>query len=211
MSNAISRHIPNPNRYNFLPRVRDKSGALTWGYFGRIEPDKGFVSDLFEAADRIHRHSGARWIVAGKGSMQDALTSFARTRPWVDFRGLLPEDQMAQAFDAIDVLALPSLWPENFPGILVQALGNGVPAVGFDIGGIPEVIDHGKTGIVAPFKDFQALSDAILSLDADRDRLKNMSIAALDAANRYDADKLEGQLLELVTQVVSRQDFSALP
>lgn len=90
LPNAVQRHIPNPNRYQFSPRVREGSDTLAWGSFGRIEPDKGFTPELFAMADRLHQVCGARWIVAGKGSKDGELRSFAATRPWVDYRGQLP-------------------------------------------------------------------------------------------------------------------------
>lgn len=199
---AVKRHIPNPNRYQFSPRVREGSATLTWGSFGRIEPDKGFTPQLFAMADRLHEVCQARWIVAGKGSMDGELRRFAESRPWVDYRGQLPEAKMREAFDAIDVLAMPSLWPENFPGILVQALGNGVPVAGFAIGGIPEIIEHEATGLIVPFADFNRLGDAILALDKDRALLNRLSAAALQAADRYAPDTLDRRLLALVDELM---------
>ncbi len=194
---ANRHHIPNPNRYTVLPRVRDHRDTLCLGYIGRLEADKG-VAGLIGIADRLHGECGLRLVIAGQGRLSETVSAFAATRPWVDFRGQVPAEAVHHVYDAVDVLAIPSLWPENFPGVVVHALGSGLPCVGFDIGGIPEVIDHGETGFVVGFGDFAALADRIIALDRDRALLAALSRAALAASARYDAALLGQRWIDLI-------------
>lgn len=69
--------------------------------------------------------------------------------------------QAAQVFSACDVFVLPSL-SENLPNTIMEAMACGVPCVGFDVGGIPEEIDHKQNGYVARYRDSEDLEHGIV-------------------------------------------------
>lgn len=207
LDHAICHHIPNPNRYRLVPRIRDHHYPLVLGFIGRLDIDKG-IAGLLAHADRLHQQTGLKLMIAGAGHLAQSVADFAAQRPWVDFRGQVPGDRVHEVYDSIDILTTPSLWPENLPGSLVQALGCGIPAVGFDIGGIPEVIDHGRTGLVAPFGDFAALCDRIVELHHDRNLLARLSRNALRAADRYDPDMLGQRWIDLVNTIAGTQTIT---
>lgn len=71
------------------------------------------------------------------------------------------EKQMAQLYNAVDLYVTPSL-EENLPNTIMEALACGTPCVGFEIGGIPEMIDHHKNGYVAQYKSAQDLAEGII-------------------------------------------------
>jgi glycosyltransferase involved in cell wall biosynthesis len=194
---ARFEHLPNPNRYVLAPRVRDHAQHLALGFIGRLEADKG-LSGLLGIADRLHAQIGMRLVVAGKGAMQAEFERFAAERPWVEYHGFVAAERICEIYDRIDVLALPSLWPENFAGVLVQALGNGAPQIGFSIGGTPEIIEDGITGYVVDFGDFDAVAARMIALSADRNLLKRMSEASLVSFQRYDDRVLRARLADLV-------------
>ena len=62
------------------------------------------------------------------------------------------EERIVKVYNAADVFVLPSL-SENLPNTIMEAMACGVPSIGFDIGGIPEEIDHLETGYVAAYRD----------------------------------------------------------
>jgi glycosyltransferase involved in cell wall biosynthesis/tetratricopeptide (TPR) repeat protein/GT2 family glycosyltransferase len=70
------------------------------------------------------------------------------------------ENQLAKAYSAADVFVLPSL-EDNLPNTLIEAMACGVPVVGFKVGGIPEIIDHQKTGYLVEPKDIGRLIEGI--------------------------------------------------
>lgn len=194
---ALCHHIPNPNTYTTIKRVRDHHDPLKLGYVGRLEPDKG-VLGLLDIADQLHAACGIRFIIAGKGELTGQVEAFAATRPWVDYRGQVPPDAVHHVYDAIDILAIPSLWPENFPGVAVHAMSSGAPCIGFAIGGIPEVIDHDQTGFVVPFGDFAALGRRVIELDRDRALLARLSRTSLETCERYEPTQLARRWLDLI-------------
>ncbi|MFM7152870.1 MAG: glycosyltransferase, partial [Bacteroidota bacterium] len=60
--------------------------------------------------------------------------------------------EMAAVYAACDVFVIPSL-EENLPNTIMESLACGTPVVGFRVGGIPEITEHGVTGLVSPAKD----------------------------------------------------------
>lgn len=68
--------------------------------------------------------------------------------------------KIVDLYNAVDVFVLPSL-SENLPNTIMEAMSCGVPCVGFDVGGIPEMIDHLQNGYVARYKDAASLAEGI--------------------------------------------------
>lgn len=68
--------------------------------------------------------------------------------------------KIVDVYNAVDVFVLPSL-SENLPNTIMEAMSCGVPCVGFDVGGIPEMIDHLQNGYVARYKDAASLAEGI--------------------------------------------------
>ncbi len=78
------------------------------------------------------------------------------------------DNQIVDIYNASDVFVLPSL-SENLPNTIMEAMACGVPSVGFKVGGIPEMIDHKKTGYVANYRDAKDLAVGIYWTLAEAD------------------------------------------
>ena len=74
--------------------------------------------------------------------------------------GYIDSDKMPDIYNAADVYITPSL-QENLPNTIMEAMSSGTPCVGFNIGGIPEMIDHKLTGYVAEYKSSEDLAKGI--------------------------------------------------
>jgi len=108
---------------------------MTFGYLGRINVEKG-VGTLLDAC-RMLPADGWRLLVAGKEpSASESLQPMAAGLP-VDFMGFVPPRNL---FDQIDVLVVPSIWAEPLPRTILEAYAMGVPVIGADSGGIPDLI-----------------------------------------------------------------------
>jgi glycosyltransferase involved in cell wall biosynthesis len=130
------------------PKTRD---VLFIGNFAH--KDKG-LDYLIEAVQMI---PDTRLVVVGNGSQI--------TQPQVSYTGVLHDDKLVKRIQASRVLVLPSITDsESFGMVLLEAMACGVPAIGSDIGGIPTVIDNGKTGLLVPPCDVSGLAEAITSL-----------------------------------------------
>ncbi len=100
-----------------------------------------------------------------------------------------PVDQerlLSLVYSAADVFVIPSL-QDNLPNTVIESLACGTPVVGFDVGGIPEMVEPGRTGWLAPVGDAAALADAIAAALEHADTLPAMARTCRAAAvDRYD-------------------------
>jgi glycosyltransferase involved in cell wall biosynthesis len=117
-------------------------------FAGRLAPEKG-IATLIAAAGL----SGQRVRIAGTGPDDAALRALAKqVGANVEFLGYLSGQALHEAIAGAKALVLPSEWYENAPVSLLEAYALGRPVIGTDIGGIPELIRNGETGLIAkPF------------------------------------------------------------
>src|SRR4029450_831159 len=85
----------------------------------------------------------------------------------VTFHGRLPKDQLFDLLRASSVALVPSTWYENQPMAVLEGLAVGLPVIGSDLGGIPELVDEGQDGLLVPPGHDKALAPAIGDLISD--------------------------------------------
>ncbi len=154
-------------------RLRDRleipAGRTVIGHLATLDPNKG-TNDLVLAVARLNATRPAEdpvhLILAGPSS--PCFERFLAERPegsspWVSNLGPLALDDRAEFYDAIDVFAMPSR-TDSFGIVFLEAWANGLPVVAADAGGVPEVVEHGHTGLLVPFGDLERLADALQQL-----------------------------------------------
>ena len=159
-------------------------GAPLLVFFGRLEWEKG-IQDLIAALPAIRStHPGTRVVLAGRGSMTEALLAQARklrVRRAVHFAGHLPDLELAALLAAADAAVLPSRY-EPFGIVALEATAAGAPLVASTAGGLAEVVLPGETGLAFAPGDLPGLVNAVRAVldepiaarrraDAARDRL----------------------------------------
>ncbi len=121
----------------------------------------------------------AHLVVAGSGPLAAAVGERAAALGVADHVSLLGHrDDVVQVLGALDVLVLTS-HDEGIPGIVVEAAMAGCPVVTVPVGGVAEVVSHGRTGIVLDGWEVDPMVEAVAGLLADRGRLAEMGAAAL--------------------------------
>jgi colanic acid/amylovoran biosynthesis glycosyltransferase len=124
----------------------------------------------------------------------------------VHFLGPRTESEVRDALQHADLFVLPSIIArdgqmEGLPVALMEALACGVPAVSTTLSGIPEIIKHGVTGLLAPPGDAQALADTIASTLRDPDGTSKRARAGRDLVEReFDSDRT----VKLLTDILLR-------
>jgi glycosyltransferase involved in cell wall biosynthesis len=147
---------------------------------GRLSPEKA-QSGLIDAfATLAARHPGWRLVLVGDGPDRQALEQQVERSGLgdrVEFVGRLPERATLVAIARSDLLVLPSFM-EGLPVVLMEAMALGVPVVSSNVAGIPELIDHGTTGLLFPASDWNALSAAIERMITDPAQGRQMAAMA---------------------------------
>jgi glycosyltransferase involved in cell wall biosynthesis len=138
-------------RYGFVPfPVRTKTphaGRVRIGFVGTLVWHKG-VHVLLDAV-RLLPPDSFELTIHGDPNVFPPYVEDLRRRAAqlpVRFAGAFDQEQAAQAYAAMDVLVVPSLWLENSPLVIQEAFMCGVPVIGARIGGIPELVDDQVNG-----------------------------------------------------------------
>jgi glycosyltransferase involved in cell wall biosynthesis len=150
---------------------------------GRFVPEKGH-RHLLKAAARVERAKpGVHWILVGCGELEGELRAQARRlglEAQVHFAGW--RDDVADVLALCDIVVLPSE-SEGFGRVLVEAMAMAKAVVAAAVGGVPEIVLDGETGILVPSAAPAPLADAVRSLLDDPARA-----ARLGAAGRARAE-----------------------
>ncbi len=142
-------------------------GVVTVGFLGRLEKQKGAAYLIRAAAAVRGRNLNVRFLIAGDGTLRGELERLAarlQVADVVEFVGW--KRDVARFLSQIDILAMPSLW-EAFGLSAAEAMAVGKPVIASRIEGLPEVVEEGRTGILVPPADSDALARAIEDLAAD--------------------------------------------
>jgi glycosyltransferase involved in cell wall biosynthesis len=131
-------------------------------FVGRIEPQKG-MAELLEAFERVHaQRPDVTLALIGDGVWRKRAENLrARFGNRLVVAGALPLPEVAKWMTACDVFTLPS-HAEGTPNVILEALASGRPVVATSIGGIPDVLENPKSGILVPPRDASALARALL-------------------------------------------------
>ena len=147
------------------PTVRQDGGTLL--FVGRLVPEKGLAFLL-----RSLSGLGGAWrlVVNGDGPALGATIELARRLKLLDriaFEGWTSRERLLEDYAAADVVIVPSVWPEPFGLVGIEAMSYGTPVVAFRGGGIPEWLSHGETGFLVQNGDVVDLRQRIAELLAD--------------------------------------------
>ncbi len=160
----------------------------------RLPP--GAVSvDLFGAVTAYHGDDGYRQVL-------EPLLARVPAR----VHGSLPHESVAHALGTLDVLVVPSIWPENSPLVIREAFLAGVPVLASRIGGIPEIVEHGRGGLLFRPGDSDDLAQRLTQL-LEMPGLLDQLRATIPEVRTIEADVEETRALYL--ECVSRRPTAA--
>ncbi len=155
---------------------REQSSRIRCLAVARLIERKG-LGDLIRALALLERGRFELEIVGGGADrqvLQDLATQLGVATD-VRFLGPLPRIQVAERYRAADLFTLPSS-AEAFGNVFAEALASGLPIVGSATGGIPDLVEHGRNGLLVPSGDVQALAGAIRYLADDPELRAQMAL-----------------------------------
>ncbi len=168
-------------------------------YVGKFSPGKG-TADLVAAARRIApAMPDVRFVFAGEGELP-------ADGPPFQVLGPLPNREVLALYPVADVVVVPSVIPDSLSRVILEAMAAGRPVVGTRVGGTPELVAHGDTGLLVERGDPAGLAHAIASLLADAElgrRLGANARARLDALR--DRGGSLDRMLDVYAEVLREQ------
>ena len=185
---AVEDYAPDPvRRQRYRRELGYSPEELLFICLARFYPQKNHKTLLEGFAAGPGRLPAARLLLAGDGDLREAAEAQARSLGIADkVRFLGRRDDVAALLGAADAFVLASLWEGN-PLSVMEAMAAGLPVVVTSVGGVPELVEHERSGILVPPGDAQALSAGMMRLAADSFlRQSYGASAAKRAKERFD-------------------------
>lgn len=177
------------------------------GMVGRLSPEKGYRYFLEAAALVRPRKPGARFVIVGGGPERGEIADKVRE---LGLDGVLLmtgfRADVGEIMGALDVLVLAST-AEGLGLVILEAMAAGKPVVATRVGGIPEAVEDGVTGLLVPPGDPGAMAGAILALAADRARAAEMG----RAGRKRVEEKFSGRAMAEETARIYREVLGRTP
>jgi glycosyltransferase involved in cell wall biosynthesis len=160
------------------PRAPRDSGPVRIGFVGTLVWHKG-VHVLLEAARSLHGNFEIH-LHGDATVFPDYVASLHRAAAGVPvvFHGGFDRAHVTEVYNTLDVLVVPSLWPENSPLVIHEAFMHGVPVVGSRSGGIPDLVVEGVNGLLADAFSPGSLAAALQRLVSDPGLRTRLAAAA---------------------------------
>jgi glycosyltransferase involved in cell wall biosynthesis len=190
---------------NFAPGQR-RTTELTLGFIGHLGQHKGL--DVLLHALSLMDASQVRLLVVGTGEDAERFQTFCHERgldPYVTFYGHVENRRIATIYQQIDVLVVPSVWPENSPVTITEAMASGIPVIASDVGGIGELVEDGVTGYLIPLRDSLAIADRIGRFLARPELLKTMGERALAKIQAYQLRQQVERIVDVYQEVIAQR------
>jgi glycosyltransferase involved in cell wall biosynthesis len=161
--------------------ARTTAGHTRLGYVGQIKPHKG-VDLLVDAAINL-LNAGYDLSLELWGSESEApeYTALLKERtaayPTIQWKGRYLGSAVWTVLSSLDVLVVPSRWYENSPNAILEAYEMGLPVVGTNLGGMSELVEHEKTGLVFTLNDAADLQEQLKRLLTEPGLLERLRAA----------------------------------
>lgn len=160
---VIYNGVPEPS---WRRRPRDPLRPWNIGVIGRVEPEKGQMEFVSAARILSLEFDNCRFVVAGAPLFSgpgyfERVRAASRDLPF-EFVGW--QNDAGAIFSQLDLLVVPSSDIDSTPRVVIEAFSGGIPVVAFPAGGIPEILEDGKTGFLAARPSPAALASRIQSV-----------------------------------------------
>jgi glycosyltransferase involved in cell wall biosynthesis len=139
--------LKNLNR--FVIKVKGKK-EISLLYVGKIEEQKG-VFRLIEDVKKLPKN--LHLLIVGSGEREEKLKKEIEGVTNIKYTGQKSKTELNDYYKNADILVVPSLCFENRPQVIIEAYKNNLPVIAHKIGGIPEIVINGETGMLIDNKD----------------------------------------------------------
>lgn len=170
------------NQKNIKQKARQKSNEnITIGFIGRLVSEKGLhilVDSLLLLNNKEELKLKLR--VAGHINNDYSNELFSKYRSFVgrceiDWLGWIPNQELSHFFNSIDVLVVPSIWYDNTPSVLIEAIAHGCPVICSDVPSMTHIIKNDMNGLVFKINDSHDLASKIENFSQSQSVIDKLS------------------------------------
>jgi glycosyltransferase involved in cell wall biosynthesis len=181
---------------NIIKKIKD-SGSIKFGYIGLLSYHKGteFLLNAFKESNAADLHLFGRGITTDYENYLKERYKSER----ITFHGFV---KTGEAFKIIDVLIVPSLCYDSLPRVIYEAYSSGVPVIGSNRGGTPEIIDAGKTGYVYNPDSAEDLLEKVQIFLNKPEIIEEMSLNCLKKAEDFLPDSVLKKYISIYNDVI---------
>ena len=202
--NAINTNLFRPRPKKFVREKLNLPADKKLLLFGSVKiTDKRKGIDYLIEACRLIARNHAEFngrlgvVVMGRNAEQyESLFPF----PTYKMNYISNEKELVDIYNAVDLYVTPSL-QDNLPNTIVEAMACGIPCVGFNVGGIPEMIDHLHNGYVAQYQSAEDLANGILWTLTEGDYDSLSAAACRKAVSTYSESTVAGQYIRIYNHI----------
>jgi glycosyltransferase involved in cell wall biosynthesis len=202
---AAFQPLPTNRRAELRAQVGLGPDDFAIGVIANLYPVKAHSTLLNAAARLAFDWPEVRFVLIGEGSERPGLVQQAAAAGIAD-RVLMP-GRLAHEPGVPGILDIAVLTSreEGFPNFVVEAMAAGRPVVATAVGGVPDAVEHGVTGLLVPEGDDQELANALISLLRDRTARERMGTRGAERARQlYHVDVVLGELQSLYQDLALR-------
>ena len=178
------------------------------GHVGELNDSTKGQRIILELAEKfIDRHPCIRFVLVGNGKDESILRKRASHLPNVSFTGWLPKLQVC--YETMDVFLFPSR-SEALGSAMLEAMSYHLPIVASNVGGIPEVIRHGREGILCGTDDKRGYQNAVLAIRSDVSLRKSLGDAAYARALQFSPERMAAGYARIYRRTLDSKRVPAL-
>jgi len=181
--------------------------AVVVGLFSQLVVHKGALDLVRAAHAAISENPELHFLIAGHGpsSFADQLRREMAAGAAAGHIHLVPpQPEIWELLAAVDVLALPTQWPDPLPRAVMEAMAAGLPVVAYKNGGVPEMVVNGETGLLCQPGDVEGLTRAILEMAGDETLRSRLGEAGRQRArDLFSVERHVDQMEEILKETMS--------
>lgn len=172
-------------------------------YFGSLSKEKG-IEVLLDAMTEVKNSVTLK--IVGEGPLENALKAKVKKRKMsqIEFLGYLAGDALREMANKSMCVIVPSVWYENSPLVIYEAMALGKPVIGSRIGGIPELVKENVTGLLFEAGNSYELASKIDYLIQNKDMIEQMGRAAKAESLRFGFDTHYEEIMEVYRNVMEK-------
>jgi len=170
----VIRNPLNPLFEPFRDKEVDADQGEYVGFIGRLEYLKG-VPIVLAIAKRL-ADKKIKFVIAGEGTYRKLVKQYTLTSKNLSYRGFISGIELIEFYKQARIIIVPSIAHECLPGVVIEALTMGKPVIGFALGGVKELLEESKGGILIKPFDIEKMTSSIESIIFDDQLRRELSI-----------------------------------